>query len=437
MNPFCSIENTRWKIGLRVLPYLCAGILLAALSASAAPRFPQPDFDTGYTHPQQEYPATEVQAVEYLDIALLFGAIAAASYLALKKRSRRGLLILTVFSIAYFGFWRKGCVCSVGSIQNVAAALFYPFSPVSVTVYLFFILPLVSTLFFGRTFCSSVCPLGAAQDVVALRPVRVSPLVEQVFGLIPYVYLGAAVLLAATGSTFIICRFDPFVSFFRLSGPVLLVSLGAVFLLVGIFIARPYCRFFCPYGVLLGWLSRFSRRHLTITPDECVQCRLCEDSCPFGCIRKPSPESEPEERRTGVRRLGMLIGVLPLLIVAGGWAGGQAAEPLSRIHRTVALVEQIGAEEGGAAPESSLQSDVFRASDKSILMLYSEAEAIRSRFSIGSWILGAFIGLVVGCRLIGLSIRRTRVDYEPDRASCFSCGRCMDYCPVGRKKEQR
>lgn len=425
------MNHSQFKIVL----YLCAAVLLVTLTASAAQRFPQPDFDTGYTHPQQEYPSSKVQPVEYLDMALLVGAIAVASYLALKKRSRRGLLILSVFSIVYFGFWRQGCVCSVGSIQNVAAALFDLSSPVSVSVYMFFLLPLVSTLFFGRTFCAAVCPLGAVQDVVALRPVKVSPLVTQVFGLIPYVYLGSAVLLAATGSTFIICRFDPFVSFFRFSGPVSMVALGAAFLLVGIFIARPYCRFFCPYGVLLNWLSRFSRRHLTITPDECVQCRLCEDSCSFGCIQKPSGESEPEARRTGVRRLGILIVALPLFIIVGGWVGGRAAEPLSRIHRTIALVEQIGVERDGAA--STLQSDAFRASGKSVQMLYDEAEAVRSRFMTGSWILGAFIGLVIGCRLIGLSIRRTRKDYEPDRASCFSCGRCMDYCPVGRKEVQQ
>ena len=36
-----------------------------------------------------------------------------------------------------------------------------------------FALPLVFTLFFGRSFCASVCPLGAVQELVAVRPVQV------------------------------------------------------------------------------------------------------------------------------------------------------------------------------------------------------------------------------------------------------------------------
>ena len=51
-----------------------------------------------------------------------------------------------------------------------------------------------------------------------VRPVKVPGWLEHALGLIPYVYLGAAVLFAATGSAFVICQYDPFVSFFRLGG---------------------------------------------------------------------------------------------------------------------------------------------------------------------------------------------------------------------------
>ena len=42
---------------------------------------------------------------------------------------------------------------------------------------------------------------------------------------------------------------------------------------------------------------------------------------------------------------------------------------------------------------------------------------------------GAWVGLVVGVKLIHLSIRRRRAEYEPDPANCVSCGRCFWYCP--------
>ena len=65
-------------------------------------------------------------------------------------------------------------------------------------------------------------------------------------------------LFAATGAGYVICRFDPFVPLFRLTGDWTMLMTGGIFLLIGVFVSRPYCRFFCPYGILLGWLSRFS-----------------------------------------------------------------------------------------------------------------------------------------------------------------------------------
>ena len=139
---------------------------------------------------------------------------------------------------------------------------------------MFFVLPLLSTLFYGRTFCAGVCPLGAIQDLVIVKPISLPKWLNKTLGLIPYVYLSLAVLFAATGTDFIICRYDPFVGIFRMDAKFLMIVLGVAFLLMGMFVGRPYCRFLCPYGVLLSWMSRFSKKHLTITPSECIQCKL-------------------------------------------------------------------------------------------------------------------------------------------------------------------
>jgi polyferredoxin len=104
------------------------------------------------------------------------------------------------------------------------------------------------------------------------------------------VYLGAAVLFAVLDTMFIICRYDPFVAVFRLGGGFGMLIVGGIVLLAAMFIGRPYCRFACPYRVLLGLCSRLAWRHATITPDQCVVCSLCEGECPFGAIRRPTPE---------------------------------------------------------------------------------------------------------------------------------------------------
>jgi len=152
----------------------------------------------------------------------------------------------------------------------------------------FFLLPLVFALFFGRTYCAAVCPHGAIQDLVVVKPVTVPRWLDQSLGVLPYAFLGAGLLFAATGSTFIICRWDPFVPIFRRNGGMTILLAGAAFLLLGMFVGRPYCRFACPYGALLKLASKVSRWRVRITPGLCTQCKLCEKSCPFGAIREPS-----------------------------------------------------------------------------------------------------------------------------------------------------
>ncbi len=419
-------------------------LLIALLSVSsgvvfAVERFPPPTFDSGHELPVTTTPEPRADVYEYLDVVVLLGTLSLVSYLALKRRSRRGIFWAGVFSLIYFGFWRKGCVCSIGSIQNVTLALFDTRYVVPMTVVAFFILPILFTLFFGRTFCAGVCPLGAIQDIVSVRPKKVPSWLENGLGLLPYLYLGGAVLFAATGSAFIICEYDPFIAFFRRSGSLNMFILGGAFLLVGLFVERPYCRFFCPYGVLLNLVSRASKWHVTITPAECIQCHLCADVCPLGVIQKPNtgeatlPATVLSGRHEGMKRLAMYIVILPVLIVLSGWLGVRISPFFSRVNTTVSLAERIWLEDAGKVEETIEASDAFRGTGRPTEELYDEALNLKKQFAFGGGAFGGFIGLVIGIKLIFLSIRRKRVDYEINRGGCVSCGRCFAYCPVGKE----
>ena len=72
----------------------------------------------------------------------------------------------------------------------------------------------------------------------------------------------------------------------------------------------------------------------------------------------------------------------------------------------------------------------FMQSGKSLDQLVVEAKEIQSQFYWAGWIMGAFIGMVIGLTLVKLASHRGQEDYEPDKTNCLSCGRCMDYCPV-------
>jgi polyferredoxin len=293
----------------------------------------------------------------------------------------------------------------------------------------FFLAPLLAALFFGRTFCAAVCPHGAIQDLMLLRPVKVPDWLDQSLRLLAYVYLGLGVLFAVLGAGFIICQFDPFVPIFRRTGSWPMVLAGAAFLVIGIFVGRPYCRYLCPYGVLLGLASCVSKWRVRITPADCVQCRLCEESCPVGAIHKSSLPQPPAQRAADKRRVAAALALLPLIIAATAWVGGHLGATLARKHLTVSLAERVYLEESGRVEGTTDYSAKFRDTGRAVAALYDEARGVESRFSTGGAWFGVWVGLVIGLKLVSFSMGRRRTDYEADQVACVACARCYNFCP--------
>lgn len=245
------------------------------------------DIGEDYTVPPVQRPYPRSFWLEILDIALLAGAMGLGAWIVLARRSRKWLVVLTIACLAYFGFYREGCVCPIGSIQNVTLAFIDPGYVVSYAVIAFFMLPLILAVFFGRVFCGGVCPLGAIQELVVISPVQVPRRLDRVLGSIKYIYLAVVILFVIRPDIpreFLICRFDPFVGFFRGDGPAHMLLIGGGLLVLGMFVGRPFCRYLCPYGVLLSLVSRLSWGGVTITPDKELDCGLCIESCPYGAI---------------------------------------------------------------------------------------------------------------------------------------------------------
>jgi len=409
------------------------GVLVSmalASSCRAAEQFPPPEFSQGYHYPSVLAPAPRAPWATYVDIAVLVGTLGLTAYLVLRRRKRRELVVVVVFSLLYFGFYRHGCICSVGAIQNVVLAVFDRTYALPVAAATFFVLPLLSALLFGRVFCAAACPLGAAQEVVLLRPLKVPAWLDRALGTLPYVYLGAAVLFAGTGAAFVICDYDPFVSFFRLSGSRGMLALGVGVLLLATVVGRPYCRYACPYGVLLRLLAPFARWKVRITPADCVSCHLCASACPYGAIRAPTPEPGALGRTVGRGRLAALLLLLPVLVVGGGWVASLGRPLLARVHPQVRLANRLWLEEQGRVEGKTPMTEAFELQGRLSTDAYREAAAIHARFGIGSWAFGGWLGLVVGLRMIGQAIRRHRKDYDADPAACVACARCYASCPV-------
>ena len=405
--------------------------------AMCVARFPKPDFTSGYEYPDIVHGVPYELLWNVLDIVLLVGMMGLVVWAAYRKRSRSVILSMSIVSVAYFGFFRSGCVCSVGSIQNVVTALVDPGYHLPWYVLLVFLLPIVFALLFGRVFCSGVCPLGALQELVNVRNFRLSRAVSATLSMIPWIYLAFTILYAATRSQFLVCRLDPFIGIFRLGGDLGVLGFGIVLLVMSVFVGRPFCRFLCPYGALLSVFSGLSWKKPGITDKECINCALCSVSCPVDAIRAPQSSRTKEERRRGVKRIILFAVLLPVLTVAGSLLVGSQSDALSLAHKDVYLYELLLRQEANQELGEPLEVETFHALGGDKDELQAKVVSIRHDYKLYAYLTGALIGFVIGFKLLKWSLKRGRRSYEIDGARCTVCGKCFNYCPQNLKGKCR
>jgi len=406
-------------------------------SVADAARNPPPVFETDYTLPETKTPEHPTDLHNALTltvctILLLFAGLAVHYW-----RSRKILFGLAICSVVVLGFLLHACPCPVGSFQNLVEAFMEPSATVSWTVVLLFVLPLLAALFWGRIFCSSVCPLGAVQELTAFKNLKVPDQFEQILGLFRYFWLGIGVFCVVVGLGYIVCSFDPYVGFFWLGGLYPVLIFGGVVLMIGFFIGRPFCRFLCPYGALLGLCGSLAAKKVTVTPGKCDQCNLCKHVCPYNAILPPTAEPTPPEKRQDLVKLAVTAFALPAIVFVFAYLGGLIAPQLTMLNQDIRTARLLHAEEekwiatAGTFPETRGLIQCGTPSE----VVYDRALKAEKRFKIAGIGLGTWIGFVIGIKWVSLMLRRRRTDYEVDPARCFACGRCFWYCP--NQKEQR
>lgn len=218
---------------------------------------------------------------------LLLLAMVMTSFLRKSAKLRWATL---AYTLLYLGFIDGGFV-SVSHITNgikLGPSMFMTDLPTLIIV----LFTLITTLFWGRVFCSSLCPFGALQDFISRFAPRhfqkELPLVMHNYALyIKYGVLAFLIVMTLSYTELSLFQyFEPFGTVFYQSQSILLWVIAIGFLLGSVFISRFYCRYVCPLGAALGVLSLVSPFRIKRV-QQCEVCKVCEHACPTGAIRGP------------------------------------------------------------------------------------------------------------------------------------------------------
>lgn len=108
----------------------------------------------------------------------------------------------------------------------------------------------------GRSghYCANICPFGSAQELagkLSRRKLRITPRVLKLLSVLRNLLWGVLMALLLTGTCTAWIDYELFTAFLYSSASVWVTVLAALFLVLSVWVPRPYCRFVCPTGALI------------------------------------------------------------------------------------------------------------------------------------------------------------------------------------------
>lgn len=155
------------------------------------------------------------------------------------------------------------------------------------------IIGFVLAVLFGPVFCGWICPLGSLQEWVGklgkkLLKRRYNHLIpeklDKVLRYTRYLSLAWVVYMTASTATLVFANIDPYFALFNLwTGEVAIggVVILAVTVLASLAVERPWCKYACPYGAVLGVSNLFRVFRIRRTPGLCNADKVCDMTCPM------------------------------------------------------------------------------------------------------------------------------------------------------------
>ncbi len=148
-------------------------------------------------------------------------------------------------------------------------------------------------LLFGPVFCGWVCPLGSLQEWTGKIGRRIfkkrynnfiPKMPDRILRYFRYVLLFLVLYVTARSGQLLFSNIDPYHALFQFwtgeVAPTALLVL-ALTLFGSLFIERPWCKYACPYGAILGIFNKFRIFKIRRNPKTCISCHKCDQACPM------------------------------------------------------------------------------------------------------------------------------------------------------------
>lgn len=155
------------------------------------------------------------------------------------------------------------------------------------------VLVFILAILFGAVFCGWVCPLGSVQEWIGRIGKKVfksrynnfiPEKVDRTMCYLRYVVLVLVVYLTAKSGVLIFVEIDPYhalYNFWSSETSVLAIAVLVITLLLSLIVERPWCKYACPFGAILGLSNIFRIFKITRNESTCINCKICNKNCPM------------------------------------------------------------------------------------------------------------------------------------------------------------
>lgn len=186
-------------------------------------------------------------------------------------------------------------ICPFGGVETFIALIKFDVmvKKIHLSALVMTVIIMILAILFGPVVCSYMCPLGSIQEWLGKLGKKIfknkynnimPKKIDRILRYMRYFVLIFTVYLTTESLKLVFLEVDPYYALFNfwsseatIGGIIVLV----VTLLLSLIIERPWCKYACPFGALIGLSNFISIFKIKRNKSTCIGCKKCDKVCPM------------------------------------------------------------------------------------------------------------------------------------------------------------